>query len=127
MNKIGDYIPLIIIALTFIYSFVKGAKKKVTEEELSKTTLPNGLPQKNVVYRPESQPKPKPQPKPQPQVASRTQVTSKGHLEIPTKNEEQSLISIGEITDNSGISIDFSDPEELKRGIIYSEIFNRRY
>ena len=125
MNKIGDYIPLIIIALTFIYSFVKGAKKKVTEEELSKTTLPNGLPQKNVVYRPESQPKP--QPKPQSQVASRTQVASKGHLEIPKKNEEQSPISIGEITDNSGISIDFSDSEELKRGIIYSEIFNRRY
>ena len=122
MNKIGDYIPLIIIALTFIFSFVKGARKKVTEEELSKTTLPNGLPQKNVVSRPEFQPK-----KPQPQVVSRTQVTSKGHLEIPKKNEEQSPISIGEITDNSGISIDFSDSEELKRGIIYSEIFNRKY
>lgn len=122
MNKIGDYLPLIIIALTFIYSFVKGTRKKATEEELSKTTLPNGLPQKNVVFRSESQPK-----KPQPQVVSRTQVASKRQMEIPKRDEEQSPISIREITDDSGIYIDFSDPEELKRGIIYSEIFNRKY
>jgi len=123
MNKIGDYIPLIIIALTFIYSFVKGAKKKVSEEEVGKTTLPKGLPQKNVVYRPESQPKPQAQP----QVVSRTQVTAKKQPEVFKRSEEQSPISIGEITDNTGISLDFSDSEELKRGIIYSEIFNRRY
>ena len=126
MNKIGDYIHLIIIALTFIYSFVKGAKKKVSEEEVGKTTLPKGLPQKNVVSRPKSQP----QSKSQPQVAPYTQLAGKKQPDISYMNEEQSPISIGEITGNTdsmGISLDFSDSEELKRGIIYSEIFNRKY
>jgi len=120
MEKIGDYIPLIIIALSFIYSFARKAGKK----EVSQTQGEN---------------------KKQPEVAKTPSKYQWSFLEtvqdngfqpdsfldtahnkkIVKTNEERKPVFIEEITDDSGISLDFSNMEELKKGIIYAEIFNR--
>ncbi len=127
MEKIGDYIPLIIIALSFIYTIVRKAGKKATEEEevTGKTTLPTvDWPWSEVDVAPE------PQIEFQSQKLSSAQAKKKKQPEISTSfsnRERQSSILPDEITENTGISIDFSDIDELKKGIIYSEIFNRKY
>ena len=56
-----------------------------------------------------------------------TQVTPR----ISVPEQEQQIISeqsveIQELEEDGGISIDLSDPEEVKRAIIYSEIFNKK-
>ena len=122
MNKIGDYIPLIIIALSFIYSFAKKAGKN-TEKEANKTTLPNGLPQKNVVPRPQVKTISQPQ-----TVSRASQAVSSARVENKKRSEMLATSSlVEEITDDVGVSLDFDNVEELKKGIIYAEIFNRRY
>lgn len=135
MEKIGDYIPLIIIALSFIYSIVRKAGKKAGD--LNKTTLPDGLPQRNTATA--RQVKPQSVPTVQLQAVPYTQVKKKKQPEISasfsnsevstvfSNNERQSSMSVGEITDDTGISLDFSDMDEVKKGIIYSEIFNRKH
>lgn len=41
MDKLTDYIPLVIIVISFVVSIVKGSRKK-SKENHSKTTLPKG-------------------------------------------------------------------------------------
>ena len=131
MDKIGEYIPLIIIALSFIYSFARKAGKKAAafEEEVNKTTLPNALPQKNVT--PKSQVVPHKQVENKKRPATIFQTDSFAGFtsgeKTDTRNGGESSILMEEIIDDTGIPIDFSDAEELKKGIIYAEIFNRRY
>ena len=125
MDKIGEYIPLIIIVLSFIYSFAKKARKKEvsqTQEEKNKrrpefTKTPSSEYEWNSldtvpdnVFRPDSF----------------IGATFKKDPEKKT-NENLSPIFIEEITDNVGVSVDFGDVEEVKKGIIYTEIFNRKY
>jgi len=118
MEKIGDYIPLILIALTFIYSFAKKAGKKVAEEEAGKTTLPGGIPGNNI-------PIPQVKPKPQPVVSKPVEKKLPGSSRIFLENKAQPVID--EIEEDESLALDFTNVEELKKGIVYSEIFNRKY
>ena len=126
MEKIGDYIPLIIIALSLIFTIVRKAGKK--EEDTNKTTLPNGSSQEDkpfedIIFERQVQPQ-----------SVRTAVKKKQQPDLNpavlsslNRNERQSSMLVEEIADNPEISLDFNDVDELKRGIIYSEIFNRKY
>ena len=132
MGKFGDYIFYILIAVSFIYSFIKKSKKKITEEEANKTTLPNGIPQQNI---PELQVKPIPlfHPKPQPEI--KTQKTFSESRQVayetnPNPDVERMLVSsviTDEITGEKTFALNFTDVEEIKKGIVYAEIFNRKY
>ena len=115
MDKIGEYIPLIIIVALSLYSFVKKSGKKMTEEEANKTSLPKGIPQKNVSI---------PQAKPKPQA-----VVSKPKMQKSTNtfNTAPPIAFFDEIIEEKGLVLDFNDADELKKGIIFAEIFNRKY
>jgi len=123
MENIGEYLPLIIIAFSLVYSLVRKARKKAEEEEISKTKLPKDLPQRDVVLEPQVKSMP------QTQTVTYTQPSNKKQPQISRAafNNEQSPILMGEITDGTGISFDFSDIDELRKGIVYAEIFNRKY
>ena len=122
IENIGDYIVPIIIVFSFIYSFVKGAKKKKEAEK----SIPSEIPQGDMSV---------PQVKPQSQFQSKRRAQNVFEI-IPEREEAfnpvveravPSSIQIGEISDESRLDIDFADSEELKKGIIFAEIFNRKY
>ncbi|MDR0233161.1 MAG: hypothetical protein LBI82_13765 [Dysgonamonadaceae bacterium] len=123
MENIGEYLPLIIIAFSLIYSLVRKGRKKAEEEEISKTKLPKSIPQRDVVLEPQVKSMS------QTQTVTYTQPSNKNQPQIfkSSLNNEQSPTFMGEITDGTGISFDFSDIDELRKGIIYAEIFNRKY
>ena len=114
MEKIGEYIIPLLIVLSFVYSFVKKAGKKIAEEEAGKTTLPEGIPNDDI---PKLQIKPKLQ-----------QVVSKS-LEKKindTQKVTQPHIVVEEVVEE-GFTLDFSNIDELKKGIVFAEIFNKKY
>jgi len=115
MDKIGEYIPLIIIALSFIYSFARKAGKKGQQEETVNTTLPNEIFGQSI-------PKPRVKIKPQPHPV----VTDTGKI-TGFKRTEQTLTVVDEPVEEERLAFDFSDTDELKKGIIFAEIFNRKY
>jgi len=124
MDKIGDYIPLIIIAVSLIFTFVRKAGKNAAKEA-EKTMLPNGIPQKNA---PKPQVTPRPQPQPQVKAQKTLETSPKKNVYNPVVVERSvSSIQANEITDERRFDFDFTDPEELKKGIIFAEIFNRKY
>ncbi len=145
MDKIGDYIPLIIIAVSLIYSFVRKAGKNAAQEDANKTTLPNGLPKPNVPPKPQIKTRPQGKPVSQPVAERKQPEVSKSRwstLEtIPANvfspdtkakssmkvNEEPILMNVEDVSDTTGIDLDFSNIDELKKGIVYAEIFNRRF
>ena len=120
MEKIGDYIPLIIIALTFIYSFFKKVSKKVSENEADITILPNDIPKKEISV---PQVKMKAQPLVYKSIENKLQENTTPFLE----NTTQPLTVVDEISEENGFVLNFDNAEELKKGIIYAEIFNRKY
>ena len=147
MDKIGDYIPLIIIALSFIYSFAKKAGKKAEEKEVGGTTLPKKDLSENAEPWPQVNPRSKRQLQQNPQVVIERNQTSvseerkwdfletipdnvfSGEMEVASALEINPIIGDGKVieADKSGIQLCFGDKDELKKGILYAEIFNRKY
>jgi hypothetical protein len=119
MDNLSNYVPLIIIIGSIIYSIVKGTNQK-KQEEMAKTTLPGHKPKEITV--PEVRPvktvkkekKKVAPPKPEPAVV-RQVVTPPSPVEVLEVIEEQ-----GEPV------LDIGDTDEIKKAFIYTEIFNRR-
>ncbi|MDR0866360.1 MAG: hypothetical protein LBO74_15730 [Candidatus Symbiothrix sp.] len=119
MDNLSDYVPLIIIVGSIIYSIVKGTGKK-RQEEMSKTTLPGHKPKDITV--PDIQPvkavkktkKKAAPPKPEP-VVIRPVVTPAAPVEVLSGFDEQvePLLNI-------------EDPDEIKKAFIYTEILRRK-
>ena len=146
MDKIGDYIPLIIIALSFIYSIAKKAgKKAVTEDNDSEITLPEDL-SENAETWPQVNPSSKKQLQKRSKVViekKRSRISEKRKWDsvetIPDNvfSGEMNVTSAFDInsieeermneSDTSRIRLSFDDVDELKKGILYAEIFNRKY
>lgn len=114
MEKIGDYIPLIIIAISLVYSFAKGIKKSAKED--TEKTMPF-FNSPEILQKDMSNPQIKPRPQYQPKKEAFNPEVERTVLPIQTE----------EISDENRLDIDFSDSEELKKGIIFAEIFNRKY
>ncbi|GHV30419.1 hypothetical protein FACS1894177_02970 [Bacteroidia bacterium] len=118
MDKLSEYVPLLIIIVSVIISIV-GKKKRPAKEIM--------LPQE--VF-------PVPQPpffefeKPLPEKKIVKPVAPK--VQMPEKKQHAVYERPVEVQDNQdndeyeGNNFDFSAPEEMKKAIIYSEIFNRR-
>ncbi|MDR0682020.1 MAG: hypothetical protein LBG15_09275 [Dysgonamonadaceae bacterium] len=123
MDNLSDYIPLIIIIGSIIYSVFKGTDKK-RQEEMAKTILP-GQKSGREVNQPEVFYDVKPVKKenkrkkleeiPQPVVS-------------PTKSkirfESEKMIEAE--YESAELSLNIEDVDEVKKAFIYSEIFNRR-
>ena len=143
MDKIGDYIPLIIIAISFIYSLAKKAGKAAKEAE--KTTPPNRVPQREVFAPQSVWPLPEKDTKSNVSLDREKEKKSKSFLEnysrgsledmpdhvfraeMARKYEEQSEKQDLSESVAEPVVFDFTSSDELKKGIIYAEIFNRKY
>ncbi|MDR3218699.1 MAG: hypothetical protein LBU22_06920 [Dysgonamonadaceae bacterium] len=127
MNKLSDYLPLIIIIISVLFSLLKGKKKKEYGHE---TTLPGKTPgafmplvpnvpeSKKRVYQASVSDKP-----------VEKQVPEKVH-KAHKKNQIQPLedtFTEGVEAESNEPYLDISDMEEIKKAVVYNEIFNRKY
>ncbi len=131
MDKLSDIVPLLIIIGSLIVSVIQSSnKKKRQQQDMRKTMLPKG-----VYDQKESEPDPViPQFKPGKEIR---QKKDKVRLQptVDTFNPEVKRVvaPVSEMQNfqdpepvNSGFVLNFSDMDELKRAVIYSEIINRK-
>ena len=119
--EISDIIPLIVIVGSIIYSVVSNINKK-TKEQTAKTTLPGKtdveFPEffddenyRDVFFEKEEI----------------QEETIKTPIQPKKKNTLPKTDSIFiEDDESENFSFDFNDEDEMKKAIIYSEIFNRK-
>jgi hypothetical protein len=127
MDNLSDYIPLILIVGSIIFSVIKGAGKKA-REEMAKTTLPGKkageireLEEKissKKVFREETN---RQQAKSSSKLVRETPVRAQHTKGIFTK--ENSFV---EETEYGAPVLDIEDSESIKQAFIYSEIWNRK-
>ena len=116
MDKLSGYIPFLIMLAVGIISAARKAKKQPAKEGSWVDEAFPTIPQLPLI-----QEKPVPEKKIVTPVASR--------IPVPEKNQQavyEQPIDIQDIDEYGGINIDLSDPEEVRRAIIYSEIFNKK-
>jgi hypothetical protein len=114
MSKLSEYIPLLVIIASVIISLV--GKKKRPEREIR---LPD-----EVFPVPES---PFIREKPNSEHTIATRTASK--VQFPEKKQHVASKTVTEMKDNDeyeSVNIDLSEPDEMKKAIIYTEIFNRK-
>jgi len=114
MDKLSQFLPFLIMIAVGIISVARKTKKQQAKEssfpgEVFPTHPPlifdNSIPEKKIVTP----------------VAPR--------ISVPEKKQQiiyEQPVEIQNSIESEGFSIDFSDPEEVKRAIIYSEIFNKK-
>jgi hypothetical protein len=127
MDNLSEYVPLIIIIGSIVYSVVKGGMKKA-KEETAKTILPGRtsgeteLREKNI----------------SPKNAVKTQKPLKPNSASAIKKEQRETLgnrnaqmserkaSMPEEPEYVKPALDVDDNEEIRRAFIYSEILNRK-
>jgi hypothetical protein len=132
MDKLSDYIPLIIIIGSIVYSIVKRGNK-TREEEISKTTLPGHAGGKEItgseVFQTDSvrdiaKPVKKENKKKKTKTSSPKQtITQKALISSVFSNdsgEKESFVESGEPI------INMENVDDVKKAIIYTEIFSRK-
>jgi hypothetical protein len=112
MDNLSEYIPLLIIIASVIISFLrKGrhAKKVDLPEDVFELEEPQPyfVPEEPVADK-----------KPATPVSQKITATPK---KAPARYKKN--VEMPEVDEYESIDIDLSDPEEVKRAIIYSEIF----
>ena len=128
MDDLQKYLPFLFIAAYYIFSTISNAKKK-KEQDLSKTTLPGGIP--NASTSSSEMNKRTKKTKSKSKIATATQLQTvvdynpevKSSITIP-KDERDEIL---EEEDMIPFEINLEDNEEWKRAILYSEIINRKY
>ena len=127
MDNLSEYIPLILILGSIIYSIAKGSSKK-GKEETAKTTLP-GKTARDVNQKEIRSPQKK-----KPKKEAVVPMQSKPIKKDLKKVTQKSMVSVPIIEDvhqeeNNQDTIPFLDThdrEEIKQAFIYSEILNRK-
>jgi len=117
MEKLSGYIPLLVMIVIGIISFVRKTKPPVKGKSFQDEVFPT-IPPLSPIYE-----EPTPQKKIVTPVAPRIPIPDKRqHLE-PVYEQP---VEIQDIDENIDYNIDFSDLEEVKKAIIYTEIFNKK-
>ncbi|MDR1633127.1 MAG: hypothetical protein LBR97_09705 [Dysgonamonadaceae bacterium] len=116
MDNLSEYIPLLIIIASVIISIVRKSKQPARKVDMPEDLFELEEPQPYFV--PEA---------PVPEQEPATPVVRK----IPafTKKEPanyKKVVETPEVDEYENISIDLSNPDEMKKAIIYSEIFNKK-
>jgi hypothetical protein len=114
MDKLSEYIPLLIIIVSVIISIIGKKKQPVKEVMLPEEVFP--VPQSPLIRE-----EPVPEKKIVKPVAFKVPAPEKKQYSIHEKS-----IEIQDIAEYESINIDLSEPDEMKKAIIYSEIFNRK-
>ncbi|MDR1369543.1 MAG: hypothetical protein LBJ72_05380 [Dysgonamonadaceae bacterium] len=128
MDKLSDFVPLLIIIGSVIVSIVQSSNKKKADQDMKKTSLPQGIPMEKPMNKPvvnlpkmkSSAVLPTPE-KTKPAFSSFNPEVKRSVSSVPAKNLLDS-----EIADEPGFVFDTTNADELKRAVIYSEIFNRK-
>ena len=133
MKDLSEYFPLLIIIVSIIISAISGSKKKKASQ---KTYIP-GIPQPEqeeqfYEYEPDFEIEPEIeslQKKNKKQPISPIDSNRKFHTKLPSSTktnvseEDDTNMTLEEY---SKPSIDISDLDEVKKAVIYTEIFNRK-
>jgi hypothetical protein len=116
MDNLSEYIPLLIIIASVIISIVRKINKQQTKEfELPEEIFEFEEPQSYIPETPAPKKKQEvPVSRKIPTLAKKEPANYKKVVETPYVDEYES------------IDIDLSEPEEMKKAIVYSEIFNRK-
>jgi len=116
MEKLSEYIPFLIIIVWGIISLVKKTKQPAEKASFPEEVFPK-IPQlPPLIYEDSVPPK-------------KIVTPSASKISVSEKNRHiayENSVEIQGIDEFSGINIDFSESEEVKKAIIYSEIFNRK-
>jgi hypothetical protein len=136
MDKLLEYLPLIIIGASFLFSLSRSSKKKA-KEDAGRTTLPGGIGQERTPQAPQARPVYVPI---QPVEIDETQddyelrdtleysehVPLTDRTPVPTSTfGSQTLLENNDYTES--FSLEIKDRNELKKAILYSEILHRKY
>ncbi len=134
MDKLSDFIPLLIIIGSVIVSIVQSSNKKKEKQDMKKTRLPQGVPSEKPLGSPTVN-------LPKMKSAAVPSVSEKKTEKIPplqtafNPEVKRSVSSIPEsdmsalnqdVPEVSGFVFDASNTDELKKAVIYSEILNRK-
>lgn len=124
MDKLSEYLPLLVIIVSVVISFVRKTKQPGKEITLPKEVFPE-IP----MYEEPAYEKPVHGKKAVTSVAPKAKVPASEKKQPVAKKEPVSYkktVEMSNIEEYEGSGIDLSEPEEMKKAIIYSEIFNRR-
>lgn len=145
MDNLGDWLYIVFLIIAAVSGLLGSGKKKKRPSEVL------GQPDRDIVPEQEKAPeksfwemleemqerKPKPAQVPMPATRPAMKVKEKQRLApSPFLNTESKLtktiptapLTMQEEEEHSAIpNLSFSDPDEIKKAIIYSEIFNRKY
>ncbi|MDR1981840.1 MAG: hypothetical protein LBQ39_09525 [Tannerellaceae bacterium] len=124
MENLGDWLYIVILAVAGISGLLSAGRKKKHQEEIPGEIFTEEEPVENR-HQPMQSPernkrvkKRKPTPQPSPFLSSERDLKSAIQPTLVETEEEKPPI----------VSADsFSDADEIKRAILYSEIFNRKY
>ena len=117
MEKLSEYIPLLVIIAIGIISSVIKKKHPVKGKSFQEEVFPT-IPQLSPIYEESI-----PQKKVITPVASGISMPEKRQHPEPVYEQP---VEIQYIDENTDFNLDFSDPEEVKKAIIYTEIFNKK-
>lgn len=117
MDNLSEYIPLLIIVASAIISIVRKTKQQAREISLPEDILESEEPQPCFV--------------PEKPIAVKKPVATPVYHKIRTPEKKgpddyKEIIETPDVDEYESISIDLSDMEEMKKAVIYSEIFNRK-
>ena len=132
MDKLSEFIPLLIIVVVAIVSSIQSSNKKKEEQEKKKTMLPKGIPterpsgapvvslpkMESVVVTPSVQEK-KREMTQSAAIAFNPEVTRS----VMSDSEDHIL---DEVVETRSAILDTANIDELKKAVIYSEILNRK-
>ncbi len=139
MDKLSDFLPLLIIIVSVIISIVQSSNKKKAERDMKNTTLPKGIPSERPLGSPvvnlpkmksvtvDSVPEKKVEKRQALQTAFNPEIKrAVPSISVPLVSEPEMQTLDAEISDVSEFVFDAANTDELKKAVIYSEVLNRR-
>jgi hypothetical protein len=114
MSKLSEYVPLLIIIASVIISLIGKKKRPVNEILLPEEVFPE----------PES-----PFIREKPDTEKKITTSAAPRIRFPEKKSHFASRAFAESQENGeyeSVNIDLSEQDEVKKAIIYTEIFNRK-
>jgi hypothetical protein len=115
MNNLSEYIPLLFILVFILISIRKGAGKK--QEEMTKTTLP-GRKSGEIINIPEVVSVKK--------TKEKIKAPKPVHPSMMNPDEQIMPIEMDDSNEFGEAVLNIEDIEDIKKAVIYTEIFNRK-
>lgn len=125
MDSLGDILYVLVFAGVIIFNAVKSVKKAKTATKRMPDILGNPVPEHYDDFEEET-PVGEHYQMPSPEPVKVAQPAPVREQTVSRKSQAKAIIQ-PEPEDSQSFNIDFSDAGELRKGIIFAEIFNRKY